>query len=278
MKRRTVAIPVPPRLHLILINLQATLMSVVGLLTGFWPMKLYATLLMPWCIYAAVRHLWYEGEPFAFAIGTEDEPGRLPAAWPPEPGQCFICGCYDPQREAAFGDATHPDCRDWLGDWKPSGFITGGQARTLIPPWSGITMSQAVQALQASQDKRIILPSRSAPVHGKWITVMGRPDVKIPCTCGGKHYEDEYDTAAQRAHPSVVKGVLADFTYSWTCLCPVCFNHRSNLRIARRDHPNMCFCGSCEALSLAKDQRGPHHRNCTCTACYLNNPWAKEDQ
>lgn len=45
-------------------------------------------------------------------------PPRLPLAFPPQAGQCYVCGVIDPGRKDVLGDDTHWSCIEWLGDWK----------------------------------------------------------------------------------------------------------------------------------------------------------------
>lgn len=226
MTARRITLPVPPRGILVLFNLLVICVDILSLVLDSTPLKILGSAYWACSLYWGSRYLWWGGKPFTFTIGTdpEPEPRRLPAAWPPAPDQCFICGCYDPQRAATFGDATHPDCRDWLGDWKPP------------VPHLGTTMSQFEKAFRAAQS---------------------RPAIIVPPTTTPSGY--------------ILPARDKDFAYSWTCLCPVCFNHRDTMRSTRNDHPVMCLCSSCEALRVAKNQRGPHHRNCDCTVCYLNN-------
>lgn len=77
--------------------------------------------LTSWVTYSGSCRLFRDGKtvgmsvPARFRVPSGKQPtatGRQPAVWPPEPGRCFICGMYD--------TADHPECQEWLGDWKPT--------------------------------------------------------------------------------------------------------------------------------------------------------------
>lgn len=171
--------------------------------------------------------------PRAVAIEPAPEP-RTPRAWPPADGQCFICGGFDEERQRVFGNATHPTCKEWLGDWKPSGFVTGDQVRAL-------------------SDR----PSRIR--HSKWITATtGYRVDRILCTCGDP--DAHFDNDEPPPNPLA----LPNFQYAFTCKCPVCENHRVQLRGAVFGHPKMCLCSGCEHARTDHEHDGPHHRNCLC--------------
>lgn len=93
---------------------------------------------------------------------TTATPRREPSAYPPSPGQCFVCGMIDPEREQSLGTANHPECVEWLGDWKPPVPHFEGRNRHLIilPSRSGITMAEFANNLRGAMG-----PTKSTPVE-----------------------------------------------------------------------------------------------------------------
>lgn len=90
--------------------------------------------------------------PIPMPTVTATEPRREPAAYPPAPGQCFVCGIIDPEREKSLGTANHPECVEWLGDWKPPVPHFEGRNRhpIILPSRSGITMGEFVDNLRVA--------------------------------------------------------------------------------------------------------------------------------
>lgn len=254
MKHRTITIPVMRGIPAAAMNLMMIGSAVGGWFFHYWPMNAYSDLLVPWTSYWSYRTLRYKGKPWTFTLGAPPPPGREPAAWPPKAGQCFICGVFDPDLMKVFGDDAHPACREWLGDWKPDGFLTGDEVRILV----------------SGQPKA-------------WVTVPyfeeGKPFTYVTVVEAVKKLEEDYQRAVGRADPRVVKGVIddkvarplaiPDFEYSRTCKCPICDNYFSGLRIWSGGHPRPCYCSGCTKLAESLGLNGPHHRNCYCHNCYL---------
>lgn len=194
---------------------------------------------------------------------ADTEPPRTPRIWPPVPGQCYVCGIHDLEREATLGTANHPTCLEWLGKWNAP--LSGGVIL------SGVSADEAATALQqALQNPRppVVLPSRTSdtPDHEEWLTGPDPNGIRIRCTCAG--------------HTPQRSLAIPNFEYSWTCKCPVCVNYWDGLRTYSSSHPEMCFCTGCQhlrenrlKLKYGRSQRGPHHCNCVCTNCHLTNPW-----
>lgn len=90
--------------------------------------------------------------PIPMPTVTATEPRREPAAYPPAPGQCFVCGIIDPEREKSLGTANHPECVEWLGDWKPPVPHFEGRNRhpIILPSRSGITMGEFADNLRVA--------------------------------------------------------------------------------------------------------------------------------
>jgi hypothetical protein len=81
---------------------------------------------MAYASYMVWRYERHDGKPLAIGIGAKPLPlppppipklEKRPAAFPPEPHQCYVCGLYDEQRLAVFGKTAHLSCEDWLGKW-----------------------------------------------------------------------------------------------------------------------------------------------------------------
>lgn len=79
-------------------------------------------------VYSVARVLGFQGRPLEIGIGKKPKPlpvaepplPRSPSAFPPEPGQCYICGTYDDERRRKVtGSAAHFSCQEWLGKWEP---------------------------------------------------------------------------------------------------------------------------------------------------------------
>lgn len=179
------------------------------------------------------------------------KPSREPRMWPPQPGYCYICGIHDPEREQTLGDATHPECKEWLGDWKPQGFVTGDQVRILTsPPAPGYT--EAMGWDMSMLDSRI---GQIDKRMGKLRQSIREADARL--------------VDMSKPLPLAIPG----FQYSWTCRCPVCTTYIYNLGSYINGHPRNCECTNClivqAKLAKLKTKNGPHHRNCVCTSCHL---------
>lgn len=88
--------------------------------------------------------------PWTRPVAVIEPPRRQPSAYPPEPDQCYVCGMHDPQRVEAFGTATHPECEEWLGDWKPPAPSVPPNRHPIILPSSGTTMAQVAANIEAA--------------------------------------------------------------------------------------------------------------------------------
>lgn len=89
-----------------------------------------STMALPWTysLYSLIRVSDHNGKPVEIGIGKKPLPAltivkhvaqRTPLAFPPEPGQCYVCGLPNPDYKEVFGTDTHAACEEWLGPWKP---------------------------------------------------------------------------------------------------------------------------------------------------------------
>lgn len=122
MKRSTVTIPTLPWP---VISAMWWLCFVIDLFVHpHYLAQIITTAPMLWAGCSTYQRIFHKGADLPVPVGKAPPPPslppppRLPKAFPPEPGQCFICGTYDHDREAVLGDAAHATCREWLGDWK----------------------------------------------------------------------------------------------------------------------------------------------------------------
>jgi|SRR3954470_14208539 hypothetical protein len=124
MKRRAVTVPVLSYGQLAFLNAMTVSSFFADLHHPYWPLRMFSTILNVWCVYSTLRLMTRNGQPLTLTVGKEN-PDRIsaapekrePAAFPPEPNQCFVCGNYDPHRFEVFGEAAHATCLEWLGDW-----------------------------------------------------------------------------------------------------------------------------------------------------------------
>jgi len=127
MKRREIRIPVAPlvftRTLALATALEGSWLAMVGHSLLWIPTNVITA---SYLLYQMWRHERHDGKPLVIGIGTKPLPlppppvpklEKRPAAFPPEPHQCYVCGLYDEQRLAVFGKTAHLSCEDWLGKW-----------------------------------------------------------------------------------------------------------------------------------------------------------------
>lgn len=128
MERRTLPIPVVSRKGTLKVfGITMSLLSVSVILGGtvfFWPLMTVVHLLNIYQVYGAWRRGSHKGTPLNITVPVPGHtpkqvtpPPRTPAAFPPKPGQCYVCGLYDTDRQGVFGEDTHWSCVEWLGKW-----------------------------------------------------------------------------------------------------------------------------------------------------------------
>lgn len=126
------------------------------------------------------------------------EPHREPAAYPPAAGQCFVCGIIDPDREKSLGTATHPECVEWLGDWKPPVPQFERNRRPIIMPSApgGITTAEFANNLRTAmgttkQNTQYVFTCKCPDCENHWwflrTAASGHPKDCRCTACEGVH-------------------------------------------------------------------------------------------
>jgi hypothetical protein len=151
-----------------------------------------------------------------------EPPRRQPIAYPPKPGQCFVCGIIDPEREASLGTANHPECVEWLGDWKPP--APPPATNRVSVPYTGITTQEAYAAM------RDISNALAAPTKQGYV---------FTCKCPDCVARWSFLRSCTNGHPT-------------DCGCTAC-NSVRDARTAIGDHHRNCMCGG--GLYCARSRR-----------------------
>lgn len=181
------------------------------------------------------------------------EPPRQPAAYPPAPGQCFVCGIIDPDREKSLGTADHPECVEWLGDWKPpTPEIPQYRHPIILPSRSGTTMAEFANNLRG-----IMGPAKPKPTPVETTADAVRRNGHM-CTVLCAH-----ETHGDGPHD--------------LCKCSTCVNNRGDSPTDREireayDDLNARYANNNTRYGY------PGHTDradCTCAVCKLADDYAK---